>query len=142
MSGETEKQVSGWTLDTAMVHWTALREADQTALRLQASEYERRLESLNHAHEQARQKEADYVTLDKYEDWIKQSATALDAALLRINEKLETQDKTQRERLEPILTYIASQQGSTTGRIDQRQIVQWLVYLLLAGLVVFSYIRK
>ena len=142
MSGETEKEVSGWTLDTAMVHWARLREADQTALRLQATEYERRLETLNHAHEQARQKEADYVTRDKYEDWIKQSNIALETALLRINEKLETQDKAQRERLEPVLAYVASQQGSATGKIDQRQVIQWLTYLLLAALVVFSYVRK
>ena len=132
MSGETEKEVSGWTLDTAMAHFKSLREADHTALRLQAIEYERRLFDLNHAHEQARQKEADYVTRDKYEDWIKQSNTALETALLRINEKLEQQDKALREKIEPLEQYIAAQQGSSHGKLSQQQ----LFMVVIPGLII------
>lgn len=118
MSGETEKQPSGLTLDVVVAHWKEIRECDQRALQLQAAEYERRLNSLNHAHEQARQKEADYVTLDKYEDWIKQSTLALSAALLRMNEKVETVDRNLREKIEPLMSRADIQAGSITGRKD------------------------
>jgi len=127
--------MSEWTLRTAMAHWAALRKADRRALKLQAAEYERRLESLNHAHEQARQKEAEYVTRDKYEDWIKQNKTALDAALLRINEKLDTQDRNHREQLAPLNTYVASQQGSTSGKLSQRQFL--FAFIGLIGTLLF-----
>ena len=47
------------------------REVDverQKALSLQATEYERRLETLNHAHQEAQRVAHTYITLDKWED--------------------------------------------------------------------------
>ncbi len=40
--------------------------ADERALRLQAQEYERRLETLNHAHQQAQDRNAEFVRLGEY----------------------------------------------------------------------------
>ena len=82
----------GWTVGTLKEHrdqriTTLAERTDEKfatrdeALALQATEYERRLSDLNHAHEQARQKEADYVTRDKYEDSKLAEAEALKLAL-------------------------------------------------------------
>jgi hypothetical protein len=46
---------------------TERRTADIAALTLQAREYERRLETLNHAHEQAREKERDFLPREAYD---------------------------------------------------------------------------
>jgi hypothetical protein len=93
MSGETERNVSGWSIDTLHMHFNRLWKSEsrsvRRALKLQAKEYERRLNSLNHAHEQAVETAHTYVTLDKYEDWIKQNASAKDAAFERADEKIE-----------------------------------------------------
>jgi len=61
--------------------------ADRRALKLQAAEYGRRLDDLNHAHEQAREVQNTYVTTEKYEDKIAAEAEARDTALLRVDEK-------------------------------------------------------
>ena len=85
---------SQWTLDTLRIHLTILwkRESKslRRALKLQAREYERRLMSLNHSHEQAQETAHTYVTLDKYEDWIKQNASARDTAFNRADEKIDS----------------------------------------------------
>ncbi len=59
------------------------------AIKLQASEYERRLNALNHAHEKAVEVQHTYVTQDKYEDKLKSEADARVHALARIDEKFE-----------------------------------------------------
>lgn len=50
-------------------------------------------------------------------------------------EKIEETNK-------PFAAFMASQQGGAAGKVSQQQLIQWLVYLLLAGLVIASYIRK
>ncbi len=40
--------------------------ADERALRLQAQEYERRLDTLNHAHQQAQDRNAEFVRMGEY----------------------------------------------------------------------------
>jgi predicted ribosome quality control (RQC) complex YloA/Tae2 family protein len=60
----------------------------EKALLVQAAEYERRLDSLNHAHEEAMRVQHTYVTADKYEDYIEQARHANDASLERMNEKI------------------------------------------------------
>jgi hypothetical protein len=62
-------------------------EATAEALRLQAAEYERRLATLNHAHEQAVEVQNTYVTQEKYEDKLAAEAEARETALQRIDEK-------------------------------------------------------
>jgi len=43
--------------------------AAEKALSIQAAEYERRLTALNHAHEQAREKERDFIQRETYETY-------------------------------------------------------------------------
>jgi hypothetical protein len=61
--------------------------ANERALTLQAHEYERRLDSLNHAHEKAVEVQHTYVTADKYEASLTSEANARALALDRIDEK-------------------------------------------------------
>jgi hypothetical protein len=63
------------------VHWM------QENLKLQAAEYERRLSTLNHAHEKAQQTARTYVTQDKYEDYVVNQASALEKALERVDDR-------------------------------------------------------
>ncbi len=58
------------------------------ALKLQAKEYERRLDTLNHAHERADEKAHDYVTNDKFETARTTDAQALKLALERQDGRL------------------------------------------------------
>jgi hypothetical protein len=57
-------------LERQVVRLFERRASDQRALKLQASEYERRLEDLNGAHEKAVQVQHTYVTQEKFEDFV------------------------------------------------------------------------
>jgi hypothetical protein len=92
MSAKT-RNASEWTIRTLHEHfdklWKSESKSIRRALKLQAKEYERRLDGLNHAHEQAQETAHTYVTLDKYEDWIKQNTTGRETAFDRADEKIE-----------------------------------------------------
>lgn len=66
----------------------AEREADKLALVLQAREYERRLDDLNHAHAQARADTARFVSVEKFDavcermDKVEKWQASLDGRLL------------------------------------------------------------
>lgn len=60
------------------------------ALKLQAREYERRLEALNGEYKRDQSRQAHYVSLDKWESTNEAEKTAREAALLRVNEKFDT----------------------------------------------------
>lgn len=62
----------------------------EIARELQAKEYARRLDVLNHAHDEIRQILAATVSREKFEDYQEQQRLALEAALLRANEKINT----------------------------------------------------
>lgn len=64
-------------------------EAADRALALQAAEYERRLSSLNHAHEKAIEVQHTYVTQDKYEQNLLSESEKREFALDRVNEKFD-----------------------------------------------------
>ncbi len=83
--------------------------ASERALGLQAGEYERRLDVLNHAHEEAREVAARTVTRKEFDDYV--SATALarneavkteadkrELALLRVDEKFDEYVKRYEQR--------------------------------------------
>ena len=53
---------SGWTIETLKEHWETIHERDQNALRLQAVEYERRLDALNNEHARIAKAQATYVS--------------------------------------------------------------------------------
>jgi hypothetical protein len=146
MSGETEQQVSGWTVDTLMVHHAALREAD---LRFDA-ERDRRMTEVNVEREKALK--------------IKETA---DLAALQLAREIQTykdekanelREQISRERgtyithaeIKPFLDWITNQQGRqasandghTNRRLDVAQVLTIITVVLLAvGLVASIVIR-
>jgi len=70
MSGETEQHESGWTVDTLKVLHEQRFEAMDEALRLKSEELSRRLDILNHAHEQAREVQSTYVPREVFEGFV------------------------------------------------------------------------
>lgn len=58
-----------WTIDTLREHLTVLREADQHALALQATEYERRLDALNGEARRIQAVQSESVTAEKFADY-------------------------------------------------------------------------
>lgn len=69
-------------------HLEMLQAERDKALVHQHTEYERRLEDLNHAHQRAQQTAHTYLTIDKYEDNREAEATALKLALERQDGRL------------------------------------------------------
>jgi len=61
----------------------------EKALALQAKEYERRLHDLNGEYKRDRERQKDYVTVDKYEDKLASEAEARTNALARVDERFE-----------------------------------------------------
>jgi len=70
MSGETEREESGWTIDTLKVLHEQRFAAMDTALELKSEELSRRLDILNHAHEQAREVQSTYVPREVFEAFV------------------------------------------------------------------------
>ena len=54
--------MSEWTIETLKEHWEAIHKKDLDALRLQAAEYERRLDALNNEHERIAKAQSTYVS--------------------------------------------------------------------------------
>lgn len=69
------------------------------ALELQAKEYSRRLDDLNHAHAEAVRLQATFVSFDKWEDKMLSEAEARKIALDRLDEKLEEGNRRLDEKL-------------------------------------------
>lgn len=90
------------------------------ALELQAKEYARRLDELNHAHQEALRVQHTYVTADKYEDKLKSEETARAFALDRMDEKFEAAIKTLTVKLEDYITKTEARQNG----IDQAIAIQ------------------
>ncbi len=85
--------MSEWTVGTLKEHIEALLGEHKAALILQAREYERRLDALNHAHDRADEKAHDYVTSDKFETARTTDAAALKLALERQDGRLGSLEK-------------------------------------------------
>lgn len=66
MSGETEKQVSGWTVDTLKEHLEAQIVAEHTAITLAREELERRLDGLNELRSEVTKDREQFVKNDVY----------------------------------------------------------------------------
>lgn len=64
-------------------------EALDKALTLQAEEYKRRLTDLNGEYKRDQSRQTNYVTTEKFEDNLKAEKLAREAALLRVDEKLD-----------------------------------------------------
>jgi DNA repair exonuclease SbcCD ATPase subunit len=63
-------------------------EAERKALELQATEYERRLELLNHEHARAREMASLTVTSERFEEYAKVEAEKREVALRRVEEQV------------------------------------------------------
>lgn len=97
MSTEQEDRIRSLEVAIAVLETTV--RATEKALELQALEYERRLHALNGEYTRDRERQKDYITVDKYEDKIEAmdkarvaaveaEKSAREAALLRVNENL------------------------------------------------------
>lgn len=82
------------------------------ALVLQAEEYKRRLESLNGEYKRDQARQANYVTIDKWEDTNKAEYTARAAALLRVDEKFEEYVKRYEVRQREVDLLLSAQAGA------------------------------
>lgn len=72
----------------------------QKALELQAAEYERRLDDLNHAHANTERTQATFVSFDKWEDKMMAEAEARKNALERVDERIQTVSTRFEEKLD------------------------------------------
>lgn len=66
MSGETEKQVSGWTVDTLKEHLESRIASSEEALTLARKELEGRLEGLNELRKEVTNDRSQFVKTDVY----------------------------------------------------------------------------
>lgn len=99
-------------LEVAVARVQTAAEADRTAVRLQAEEYERRLTALNHAHERAVEVQHTYVTADKYEDKLEAELMARNLALTRIDERFTEFVTRYEARQREVDVLIAAQKGA------------------------------
>ena len=104
----------------------------EKALELQAREYERRLDDLNHAHKQAVETQATFVSREVYDAYV---ASQLAAADLERRDKQKWRDEVQQE--------LASSRGATLAQQRTVTIIVSVGGLLLAGTIFFlNYIIK
>lgn len=69
--GKKKKYDEGWNFKTFKILMDERAKADRRALRLQTKELKRRLDVLNHAHEQALEERRLTVSAEKFEDFQK-----------------------------------------------------------------------
>jgi hypothetical protein len=103
--------------------------SSEVAKMLQATEYERRLTALNHAHEQALEVQKTTVTADKFEEYVKTEALAREAALLRVDEKIGEQNRSLNERI----SRVESLQGRIIGGLVVIAVLIPVVTRLVGG---------
>ncbi len=88
--------------------FAALREARE----LQATEYARRLHDLNGEYKRDRDRQQEYVTIDKYETHNGAEKLAREAALLRVDEKFDDYVKRYEVRQREVDLLLAAQKGA------------------------------
>ena len=81
-------------LEEKIKHEKELREAKEDAVekerQIQFNEYERRLTTLNHAHEQALEAQAKTVPREVFDNYVKESDSRVQLALKSVTEKYDT----------------------------------------------------
>ncbi len=112
------------------------------AYKLQAGEYERRLSELNHAHAEAKAKEAEYVSRDKFEDYIKRADDARTTAFDRMGERLTTMEHSLNERIDSLDLSRAGHTGRWTGITSGWRWTVGLVGLVLLLLQIYSLLKR
>lgn len=91
---------------------------DLKALDLQAVEYERRLQDLNHAHARAQEAQNTFLREDKYEDTQKSDEVARKLALDRLDERIAEVNRTISAKLEDYITRYEARQREIDQAID------------------------
>lgn len=134
MDGDTHAEGIRSGLEVRLARLEEQVRAGEKAVRLQAEEYKRRLETLNHAHEQIQEILKLSVTSDKFEEYIKtenkarEEAQKVEAdkrelALDRVNEKFDDYvkrwEQIQSEQAQQIVTLSAA--AAEAKRIAQDQ---------------------
>lgn len=89
------------------------------ALRLQATEYERRLESLNHAHQQTIETAARTVPREMFEQYVRENTSRVELALAAINARHEATDSAQTERTNSALGVHRTDIEALNNRVDE-----------------------
>lgn len=84
ISGETEKNISGWTVDTLKMHMDALRTADQRAVNTALVANEKRLDGLNELRQGVATKDA-VDALEKVVDELKDRLNRIDGKSSGVN---------------------------------------------------------
>lgn len=93
----------------------------QKALELQAKEYERRLDALNHAHERALEVQHTFVSIDKYEDKMEAEEQARKIALERLDERIADLDRNINQKLDDYITKAEARQAEIDQAIASQE---------------------
>jgi hypothetical protein len=112
------------------------------AVKLQAGEYERRLDELNHAHAEAKAKEAEYVTRDKFEDYIARADDARTTAFARMDERFTTMERTFNERVSSLNESRAVGAGHTSGLTLGWKLLIGVIGTVLLLLQIYSLVKR
>jgi hypothetical protein len=135
VSGETEQQVSGWTTDTVKALLEieighvkdllkeAIAERDK-ALSLQLTEYLRRLDQLNHAHEQAREKERDFIGREAFETFVLRTGDDFKTLRGEIRVTSDAVSASKQAAAEALATALAEQNRTNETRFGKIENVQ------------------
>jgi predicted PolB exonuclease-like 3'-5' exonuclease len=102
-----------WTVETLKALFDERFGALAKALELQAEEYERRLEDLNHAHEEARLVASRTVTREAFDQYVATEREKREFALDRVNEKFEDYIKRYEQRQREVDLLLSAQQGAS-----------------------------
>lgn len=93
----------------------SINTADARALNLQAAEYERRLEALNHAHQQAVEAQARTVPRELFDQYVKESAAREAALVAAQSEKSITAINALNDRVDEVQTWRSGLEGRMIG---------------------------
>jgi hypothetical protein len=167
MSGETQAQVSGWTIDTYASFQVALTAAD-ARYEAMKERLEQRVAAVREQCEQERDRRYSEVATER-EKALKIKETA-DLAALGLAREIQTykdekanelreQINSERgeyaskndlraavekmeETLKPMVSFVAAAQGRGAGVADSRQMLTWLLGIALALVALYTFTQK
>ena len=88
---------------------------DERALKLQAAEYERRLETLNHAHQQAIEAQARTVPRELFDQYVKETSDREDALSMAQNDKMTARLSAINARIDVLDNWRSGLEGRVIG---------------------------
>lgn len=149
MNTEIEKNVSGWTLGTYAAHNEALRHAEERF----AAERDRRYTEVAQEREKALKikEEADKAALGlarEIQTYKDEKANELREQISRERGEYVTQNQLKgvtdkfEATLKPVLDFVSSQQGQSSGRLSQQQFIFGLIGVIAALIVIGLFVFK